>query len=394
MKAIIAGGGIGGLTAALAFRHVGWEVEVLERAPALGEVGAGVQISPNGMKVLRALGLAEAVAARAFEPEALELRLGRSGRRIFRIATGPAAEARWGAPYLHVHRADLIAALAEALAAHAPGSVRLGIEVTGYTQDAASATAQCADGSAVQGDVLIGAEGIHSGIRIRMIGPDAPVFTGNVAWRAVVPVERLGDLAPPPTACVWAGPGRHAVTYRLRGGALANFVGVVERADWRGESWTERGTRAEALADFAGWHPVVTALIERADAHYRWALFDRAPLPRWSEGRVALMGDAAHPTLPFLAQGAVMAMEDAWCLARACAQRPAAIPAALAGVHAARIARTSAVQTGSRANAATFHKRTLPAQLATYGPMWLAGHLAPGFVRSRQDWLYAKDVTA
>ena len=394
MKAIIAGGGIGGLTAALAFRHFGWEVEVHERAPELGEVGAGIQISPNGMKVLRALGLADCVAENAFEPEALEMRMGRSGRRIFRVPVGDAAVARWGAPYLHVHRADLVEALATELEARAPGCVHLSSAVTGYEHSANGIVALTNAGASPEGDVLIGADGIHSAVRTQMLGPEAPVFTGNVAWRAVVPIERLGDLAPPPAACIWPGPGRHAVTYRLRRGTLANLVGVVERDDWRGESWTEQGTREEALADFAGWHPIVINLIEKADAHFRWALFDRAPLTQWSDGRATLMGDAAHPTLPFMAQGAVMAIEDAFVLARACADSPTDIPSVLERVYASRIKRTSGVQLGSRANAATFHKPTTAAQLATYGPMWLAGRIAPDIVRARQDWLYAEDVTA
>lgn len=394
MKAIIAGGGIGGLTAALAFRHVGWDVSVHERSPELGEVGAGIQISPNGMKVLAAIGVADQVAANAFEPEALEMRMGRSGRRIFRVAVGDAAVRRWGARYLHVHRADLLEALAVELEARAPGSVHLDSGVAGYEQTATSVSARLEGGGLVEGDVLIGADGIHSSVRTQMLGPEAPVFTGNVAWRATVPMEKLSGLVPPPTACIWPGPGRHAVTYRLRRGTLANFVGVVERSDWQHESWTEQGTREEALADFAGWHPVVTNLIEKADSHYRWALFDRAPLRQWSDGRAVVMGDAAHPTLPFMAQGAVMAIEDAFVLARECAAAPEDIPATLARVYAARIARTTGVQKGSRANAATFHKRSALAQLATYGPMWLAGRLAPNAIRARQDWLYAQDVTA
>ncbi|MGD1934744.1 MAG: FAD-dependent monooxygenase [Candidatus Phaeomarinobacter sp.] len=394
MKAIIAGGGIGGLTAALAFQHFGWDVSVHERSSELGEVGAGIQISPNGMKVLAALGVADRVAANAFEPEALEMRMGRSGRRIFRVPVGAAAVERWGAQYLHVHRADLVNALATELEARAPGSVHLNSSVAGYEQTSTSITARLESEETVDGDLLIGADGIHSAVRAQMLGPEAPVFTGNVAWRAVVPMEKLGDLVPPPTACIWAGPGRHAVTYRLRRGALANFVGVVECGDWQNESWTEQGTRDEALADFAGWHPLVTTLIEKADVHYRWALFDRAPLKQWSDGRTVIMGDAAHPTLPFMAQGAVMAIEDAFVLARECAAVPDHLSATLTRVYAARIARTSGVQKGSRANAATFHKRSTSSQLATYGPMWLAGRIAPNAVRARQDWLYAEDVTA
>jgi salicylate hydroxylase len=149
-----------------------------------------------------------------------------------------------------------------------------------------------------------------------MLSPDKPVFTGNVAWRAIVPTDKLGDLAPNLTACAWFGKGRHAVTYRLRGGELVNFVGVVERDDWRKEGWTESGVQEDLVADFAGWYPVIDNIIKRVDAGslYRWALFDRSPLEKWTDGRTALLGDAAHPMLPFLAQGAAMAVEDAWVI--------------------------------------------------------------------------------
>ncbi len=393
LKTIVVGGGIGGLTAALCLHHFGHQPVVLERAVELEEVGAGLQVSPNGMQVFQALGLAEAIGAMAFRPEALEMRMGRSGRRVFSIPVADEAIRRWGAPYLHIHRADLVEALRARLAALVPGALRVGAEVTAYEQGPKRAQVRLSDDTVLDGDVVIGADGIHSIIRTRMLGPDAPEFTGNVAWRAVVPIERLGDLAPPPTACVWVGPARHAVTYRLRGGQLANLVGVVEHSGWSDEAWTAQGTREQALADFAGWHPVVTNLIERADTHFRWALFDRKPLPHWSDGRVALLGDACHPMLPFMAQGAVMAIEDAWVLAACVSAGGDDIAAALQRYFDMRIARTTRIQAAAWGNMATFHQRTRLAQAATYGPMWLAGHLAPGIVHSRQDWIYGHDVT-
>ncbi len=391
-KAIITGGGIGGLTAALAFVHFGWEVIVLEQAAELSEVGAGIQISPNGMKVFRSLSMEDAVSRNAFEPEALEMRFGRSGKRVFRIEAAEAAVQRWGAPYLHLHRADLIENLKRALERRQPGALRLGTAVTGYAQDEAGVRAILGGEETVAGDLLVGADGIHSAIRSQMLGADAPNFTGNVAWRAVVPMEVLGDLAPPPTACVWVGKRRHAVTYRLRGGALANFVGIVERDDWTSESWTEQGRKEDLLADFAGWHPVLTNLIEKVESPFKWALFDRQPLSKWSDGRVALMGDACHPTLPFQAQGAVMAIEDAHLLAKLCADQPRDIPAALQTYFESRITRTSAVQAASRSNARLFHKRTPLSRAVTYGPMWLAGKIAPAAIRARQDRFYGYDV--
>ena len=391
-KAIIVGGGIGGLTAALAFHAFGWTVDLLERASELGEIGAGIQISPNGMKVFRALGLEDQISENAFLPEALEMRFGRSGKQIFQIEARRAIVERWGAPYLHLHRADLVATLSALLRQRQPNAVQLGATCTGYENTENGVIAQLENGETVSGDVLVGADGIHSNIRAQMLGQDAPDFTGNIAWRAVVPMDRLGDLAPPPTACVWVGAKRHAVTYRLRGGTLANFVGIVEDDSWTSESWTEQGTKDAVLADFAGWHPVITNMIESADAHYRWALFDRKPLSSWADGRAVLLGDACHPTLPFQAQGAVMAIEDAFLLAKLCAEKPDDLPTALNTYFDTRQPRTSQVQTASRSNAKLFHKHTPISRALTYGPMWLAGKIAPGAIRSRQDPFFAYDI--
>lgn len=392
MKILISGGGIGGLAAALCFLHHGAEVTVLEQAPELGEVGAGIQIPPNAMKVFAALGLDAALAETAFRPLAIEARMGRSGLELFHIPLAEYAVKRWGAPYLHIHRADYIAVLAAALRAQSPDALQLGGEVAGYSQTEDAVEVRLADGRRISGDALIGADGIHSPVREQMLGAEKPIFTGNIAWRAVVPMAALGAHAPRPTACAWMGPGKHCVTYRLRRGTLANFVGVVERDDWTTESWTERGTREEALADFADWHPTITRLLGEADTLYRWALFDRAPLPRWVDGRVALLGDAAHPMLPFMAQGAAMAVEDAWVVAREVTQKTSPARGLEAYQHL-RQTRASRVQAGSRANAKTFHKRTRLGQLATYGPMWLAGKFAPMAVHKRQDPIYGHDVT-
>ena len=396
MKIIVSGAGIGGLTAALCFIQQGAEVTVLERAPKLGDVGAGIQVPPNAMKVFENLGLDNELAKIAFRPEAIEARMGRSGLGLFNIPLADAAIARWGAPYLHIHRADYIAVLETALRKQAPSAIQLGAELVSYSQNETGVTALLVDGTEVTGDVLIGADGIHSPIRETMLGPQAPVFTGNVAWRAVVPIDKLGDLPPRPTACAWMGAGKHCVTYRLRRGELANLVAVVERDNWtaesRSESWVERGTHEEALADFQGWHPTITRILSEATELYRWALFDRAPLQTWIDGRVALLGDAAHPMLPFMAQGAAMAVEDGFVLANELAKAND-VRQGLYAYQQKRLKRTAVVQAGSRANAKTFHRRSLATQLATYGPMWLAGKIAPTVIHARQDWLYGHDVT-
>jgi len=251
------------------------------------------------------------------------------------------------------------------------------------------------DGAEVTGDVLIGVDGIKSTVREKLFGPDAPRFTGNVAWRAVVPIEHLKSHIPNPTACAWMGRGRHAVTYRLRCGELANFVGVVERDDWKNEGWTEKGQLEDALKDFEGWHPTITGLLKSIDpnALFRWALYDRPPLKKWTDGHVALLGDAAHPMLPFMAQGAAMAIEDAWVLAREISQSSRTIDISLNVYQDLRHARTSKAQVASRANMKTFHQRHRLGQLKTYGPMWLAGKVMPSMVHRRMDWLYGFDVT-
>ncbi|MEM5517225.1 FAD-dependent monooxygenase [Henriciella sp. AS95] len=390
--ALVVGAGIGGLTAALALARKGWMVHVLEAAPSLKEVGAGLQLSANAMKVLDALGVAHAIQAGGFEPQALELRLGRSGKSVFRIPLGEKAESRWGAPYLHIHRADLVEALADAVRDTGNAKISFGARVENYSENSDGPVLQLASGEPLTAPLIVGADGIHSVIRTRMLGADTPRFTGNVAWRMTVPMERL-TRQPPPTACVWAGKGRHAVTYRLRGGELANFVGVVERQDWTNESWTDQGTRTEALADFAGWDLCLTELINKADEHFRWALFDRAPLERWVDGSVALLGDACHPMLPFQAQGAAMAIEDAWVLADSLSDATD-IPSGLAVYQSRRLLRTARMQAASRSNMGVFHRRSTLSRLGTYGPMWMAGQVAPAFVRSRLDWIYGYDVTS
>ena len=395
MKVLIAGGGIGGLTAALCCHHHGHDVTVFEQASVLEDVGAGIQIPPNAMKVFKALGIDNMIAETAFRPESIEARMGETGRPIFTIPLAQQAIDMWGAPYLHIHRADYIDALRRALKMRQPKAVMLNASVARYHQDDETVTITLNNGRTHSGDVLIGADGIKSVIRDQMHGPGQPEFTGNIAWRAVVPMDLLGADAPNPTACAWMGKGRHAVTYRLRRGELANFVGVVERDDWTKEGWAERGSQEEALKDFNGWYPCITSLIKAATpgSLFRWALFDRAPLAKWVDKRVALLGDAAHPMLPFLAQGAAMAVEDSWVLACEISKPEKHVESGLRTYENLRIARASKAQAGSRANMKTFHQRTRTGQLKTYGPMWVAGKFAPSLVHKRMDWLYGYDVT-
>lgn len=393
MKIIISGAGIGGLTAALCCIHHGHEVIILERAQELGKVGAGIQVPPNAMKVFKALGLESAMLEAGFLPECIEARMGISSRHIFKIPLAEQALELWGAPYLHIYRPDYISVLETALKKRGCNELRLGREVTGYEQSNNHVTVLLSSGEKIEGDTLIGADGIHSPIRTQMLGEQKPQFTGNVAWRAVVPIEKLGKLAPNPTTCAWMGRGKHCVTYRLQGGKLANLVAVVERDDWTKESWMEQGTLEEALADFEGWNPIIINILKNADALYRWALFDRPPLERWTDDRVALLGDAAHPMLPFMAQGAAMAVEDAWVVANEVSKSGINMADALKIYQEKRFKRTSKLQAHSRGNAKTFHQPTWFTQLRTYGPMWLAGKIYPAVFHKAQNYLYGYDVT-
>lgn len=392
MKVLICGGGIGGLTTALSCLHHGFDVEVFEQASVLSEVGAGLQLSPNAMRVFRVLGLEDEIIRLGVLPTHGAARLGKSGFTLFEFGLGDAAKEKWGAPYVHIHRADLLKVLQEAVVERARNSLHLSHKARSYQQDGEQVKLGFANGNTALGDILIGADGLHSVIRAQMLGADEPRYTGNMAWRAVIPLHDLPvAYRPEAKATVWMGERRHAVTYLLRGGSLVNFVGVVERDGTEVESWSQQGSRDEALSDFAGWHPEITSMLERSETLYKWALYDRAPLSTWSEGRVGLLGDACHPMLPFMAQGAAMAIEDAWLLA-SCLKAIADPAEALKTYEAMRKPRTSRVQSVSRSNARTFHHKGALNRLIHYGPMWAAGKLVPDAIRARQDWIYGYDV--
>jgi salicylate hydroxylase len=390
MKIVVAGAGIGGLAASLALARAGFEVTAVERAARPLEVGAGLQLSPNAMKCLASLGVAEAVETVSSEPQALELRIGKSGAGIFSIPMGLSARKRYGAPYLHIHRADLVDILSKA-AVEAGARVRYGARVLAFTRQGSEIRAGLDTGDILAAGLLVGADGMRSTVRRRMLGEDRPRFTGSVAWRLTVPASGAPELAP--VATVWAGPKRHAVTYRIRRGELINFVGVVETDRWRSEGWDEVGDLSELAADFDGWAEPIPSIIAAAKTCHLWALFDRNPLPHWSDGRVTLLGDACHPMPPFQAQGAAMAIEDAVVLARCLSQPGEEIEAALQRYERLRKPRTTKVLMSARSNMGVFHRSNLLTRAATYGPMKIASRMMPTFVNSRQDWIYGFDAT-
>ncbi len=367
LRVVIAGGGIGGLSAALSLASKGIEVHALEQAAAFTEVGAGIQLSPNATRVLFSLGLEAALTRMAFTPVSGETRHAKTGRVLAEFPLGASVEARFGFPFLQIHRHDLIALLAEAVRAHRLITLDTESRVAGFDARDGGVRVLCAGKEVAPADALIGADGVHSAVREALFGPESPRFTGNIAWRALVPATRLPAGLVHPKATVWWGAGRHFVHYYVRRGELVNCVCVVEKTGWEIESWSEHGEFKELKAEFAGWHRDIQTLIDAMDRDslYKWALFDRPPMAAWGRGRVSLLGDACHPTLPFMAQGAAMAIEDGAVLARCLSEVRAGdeVPAALERYSALRCARTAYIQRSSMRNGRLYHMRGLSARL-------------------------------
>ncbi|MCG5213760.1 FAD-dependent monooxygenase [Streptosporangium soli] len=385
LRVAVVGGGLGGLAAALFLRAAGVEATVYEQARELREVGAGVGVAPNMVRLIDKLGVGERFRDLAVSMEAAwEFRRWQNGDVLFSQPMGAECERLYGANYFMAHRADLLTMLHEAL----PGdAVRLGSRCVAVRQDDAEAEVIFAEGGSVTADVVIGADGIHSVIRPGVVAERPARFSGLCAYRCLVPAELAPPFARRPVQTLWLGPGRHFVHYPISGGRVVNVVAIVPAGDWRIESWTADGDLGELAADFDGWDERVHRLISPATVTKRWALYDRSPLERWTDGRVTLLGDAAHAMLPFFAQGAAQAIEDGAVLAGCLRGRTAAeVPAALARYEAIRRPRAAEVQLMSRGREVANHLPDGPEQAKRD-----AG-FADGDLLRKSAWLYGYDA--
>ncbi len=374
MKAAIIGGGIGGMAAAIALRLRGIEVDLYEQAAKFEEVGAGVQISSNGYHVLAALGVGEAVRATSYEPENIQMRHGSNGRMIVNIPIQQVAQMRWRAPYLHMRRSTLHDALVAR--ANALGAVLF-----------MNRKIQPDEIRNLDADFIIAADGINSQCRTHIFNTSAARFSGKTAWRSVVPASHL-DILPPGGATAWAEKNIHAVTTWIDGGKSINFVGISE-GDWQDADWNGGADRKKVEALFFHFVPQVCEVIAKSDKIMKWALFEHEPLQAFSQDNIALIGDAAHPMMPSLAQGAVMALEDAWVLAKCLSDHQVD---GLAIYSTLRIKRVARVQKESERNLNRFHRNGIQKWVEYSGAKALSRFMPSYFIK-RLDWLYGVDVT-
>jgi salicylate hydroxylase len=379
-KVAIIGGGIGGLTAAASLKAMGFEVAVYERAAQLGEVGAGLQIGPNAVKVLRALALEDRLLAVASEPTNIVSLKWDDASLRFRQPLRAIAQQDYGARYLTAHRADLHDILQEQLP---PASINLGAACIDCASSGKIATATFADGRQIECDLLLGADGIHSVVREKLFGMAPARFTNQICWRAMIPMDLVPTQIGPNRSVHlehgeysgWLGPNGHVICYPIRSGKIFNiFAGRVSE-DWVDESWTAPSTNAELIAAYAGWNDVLLELFAHAGDCFKWGIRDRDPLAAWVSGRIALLGDAAHPMMPTLAQGAAISIEDGYALARNLLEHWGDVDAGLAAYQAERVPRAGAVQIQAREQFQDNRK------------------VPPPPPRDR-DWIFKHDVTA
>jgi|MEHZ01.4.fsa_nt_MEHZ011250982.1_66 salicylate hydroxylase len=384
---ILVGAGIGGLFAALCLERLGIKSILLEKSDALTEVGAGIQIGANGSRLIHQLGLQEAIEEYASSPSAGQIMDGRSGRSICPYPLNNSSLKRYQLPYYQIHRGDLQRILIEAVEQRMPNCLQLGTELRVISQDAERVQVTTNSGERINGRALVGCDGIHSCTRELLFTDGTPRFTGNLAWRAVVPLSKLDQSQEWRTPRVWVGPGRHLVQYPVSAGNALNLVACVETDTAEPERWQGNSSVEELYKAFVGWCPEVQYILSQADDALKWGLYERPVLSNWSKGRATLLGDAAHAMLPSLAQGAVMAMEDAAELAQALNTHSNTVEA-LQKYEQSRITRCRKVQQVARDNLEFFHQSSGFKDRLSLRVLALMGQGAESVIANRYGWLY------
>jgi len=380
---LVAGGGIGGLAAAHALARKGFAVRVLEQAPEFREIGAGIQLGPNIFRVLEKLGLKDAVLADAHRPSALEMRCALSGERVTRMPLDGRFIAKFEQPYAVTHRHDIHGVFLKACRDNNLVTLETSRTVTDFEQDEGGITVTLQSGEQVRGRALIGCDGMWSRVREKIIGDGKPLVSGHIAYRAVLKRDEVPNDLWQPDMILWAGPRTHLVHYPLRRGELYNLVAVFHSKRYV-EGWNAEADAGELWAHFNGQRPEVLRMLERIETWRMWVLCDREPVKEWSKGRATLLGDAAHPMLQYLAQGACMATEDAYWLAQKAAEQPEDLPAAFRAYVQQRYLRTARVQIMARVYGEFYHARGPAAELRNQ----MLGPRTPEESYEGMAWLY------
>jgi salicylate hydroxylase len=383
----VIGGGIGGASAALNLLRAGFDVHIYEQARAMREVGAGIQISPNASRIVQHLGLGEKLAKFGVRPLAFHQRRWEDGRTLLRTPLGDAVLEAFGFPYYQVHRGDLLTMLTAALPAE---RLHLGHKLAAFEERGDRVSMRFDNGARADADLMIGADGIHSTVRGALFGAEQPRYSGGIAYRGLIPAERVRHLDIEVTTQIWMGPHGHVVVYFVAGKRYLNFVANADRDASMLESWVQQGNPDELRSTYAAWDPKLRAILDAVSETFIWGVFEHAPLARWSVGRVALLGDACHAMQPHMAQGAAQAMEDGATLAH-CLQTIDDLHQALARYQQLRLPRTAHVQSLAANNKIRFHLPDGPEQVARDTKMAAGG---TDWSFKAIAWLYGYDPAA
>ena len=388
-RILIAGGGIGGMSAAAALLQRGFDVTVFEQAGELREVGAGIQISPNGNRALDSIGAFSQLRELSCRAERKEVRLWNSGKTWKLFDLGPQAVERYGYPYMTVYRPDLLTVVTEAVMRQKSDVVHLNARCASVVDHGDKVVLTLEDGRTFEGDALIGCDGVNSMVR-RLTAKDAPPrYPGMMIWRGVIPLDRLPERMRASMAVNWIGPNGHVVHYPLRDGEIFNLAATIERPVWDEDAWSVEGSKQQCHEDYAGWHDDIHVMIDAAPKLLKWAYLTRTELKNYTWNRIALLGDACHPTLPFLAQGAVMALEDGVVLAR-CLEQYGDVPTALKRYEGARLERDNRMVRGATEMVRHFHNPDYrdPVKADAYiNEAWSGDAIA-----ERYEWLFTYNV--